>query len=289
MRLKYIVIIGFFLLLGLAFTWPKITASSTSPRIKDPVLAEVSGLVFSARNPGDIWVHNDGANKIRLFLIDKQGNFKAVFDSKKRIRDWEDIAIDQGLNGKSYIYAGDIGDNEAKRKLIRVFRFREPSLNDDTDELKDLESIMLKYPDGSRDAEAMLIDPISRKLYIITKREANPHIYSTSIDSLVAGDTISLKKAGELHIKGVKMLGWVTAADISRDGLQVLVRTYGNVYYWKRKPEQSLEQALKGEPVTLKHVGELQGEAIGFTPDGKGYYTLGEGRNPTLNFNRIKE
>ena len=48
-------------------------------------------------------------------------------------RDWEDIAVGPGpVDGKNYVYVGEIGDNDAKYRFKRVYRFEEPVLNKTT-------------------------------------------------------------------------------------------------------------------------------------------------------------
>ena len=272
------------------FTWmsKSVPPASSASKIKSSKLREISGLVFSEQNEGLMWMHNDSGRGKRFYLVDKSGVTRAVFTWDEDLKDWEDIALGPGpVKGKPYIYAGDIGDNTAVRPDITIYRFPEPKISDEKHVTK-VEKIIYKYPDRSRDAEAMFIDPLTEQLYIISKREANVRIYKASTHYR-DGDTAILERVGKLHIEGLKMLGWVTAADISRDGEKILVRTYGNVFYWKRRPDQTVEEALKAQPQKLTHVGELQGEAIGFTPDGKGYYTVREGKNPYLNYNRIKK
>jgi len=284
----YLTILSISVLIFVYFKW---TSKATSPsnyaaQIKSSRLKEVSGIVFSVKNKDLLWMHNDGGRGKRFYLVDRSGNTKATFKLEESLRDWEDIAIGPGaIKGKPYIYAGDIGDNSSRRPFISIYRFLEPILEDDRD-VKDVEKLTVKYPDGSRDAEAMFVDPLSKNLYIITKREDNVGVYYTPTN-FNEGDTVTLKKGGVLHIKGIKMLGWVTAADISRDGKRILVRTYSNVFYWDREDGQTVEEAMQGEPKILTHIAEVQGEAIGFTPNGKGYYTVREGRNPYLNHNSI--
>ena len=76
--------------------------------IENRKLREISGLALSVQNKGRIWVHNDGARGIRLFLIDKAGNLKTEFKSDRRVLDWEDMAIGPGKKANfPYIYAGN--------------------------------------------------------------------------------------------------------------------------------------------------------------------------------------
>ncbi len=288
-KLLYVLPVIFFAIYLYLFGFhrPK-TLWTSKYRITDRRLREVSGIIFSKKNPDLLWVHNDGRSLSALFLIDRKGNTLAQFKSNILAHDWEEIAIGTDNKGNSYLYAGDIGDNFRSRSHIRIIKFKEPrfSPTESPDSLKVLDTIFLKYPDGPRDAEAMFIDPLSRQLYIISKREPNPHVYTASLS--VNTDSIVLEKKGELHIKGVEILGWVTGAAISADGTQILVRTYGKVYYWTRGPGESVEQAMEREPFDLPHVKELQGEAICFTPESDAFYTVSEGKFPYLNYNQIK-
>lgn len=75
----------------------------------------------------------------------------------------------------------------------------------------------------------------------------------------------------------------VTGGDVSPDGSLVALRTYGQVLVWDRAPGQSVADALAGRACQAPAPAELQGEALAFTPDGRGYATLSEGVNPALN------
>ncbi len=249
-------------------------------------IREVSGLVASARNEGALWVHNDGSRTLRLYLLSADGILKRRFRFKAyRTEDFEDIAL-HAEGDRSYLYVGDIGDNWGRRKAVRILRVQEPRLTDSIRDIR-VDSVFLRYPDGSRDAEAMLVDPVSRDLYIISKREDQPHVYRSKL-RFSGKDTLEMKLVSRLNLSGTGVLRWVTAADISPDGMQVLVRTYGNVFHWKRKPGESLEEMFSREPATVSHTSEIQGEAIGFSRNGKGFYTASEGRTPSLNYNRIR-
>lgn len=263
-------------------------SARSSVVVEDRRLRELSGLVLSEKNKRKIWVHNDGERGIRLFLIDLSGKLRAQFKSDKQVKDWEDIALGQGRNGESYIYVGDIGDNYGNRDAVRIYRFPEP-LEDSSNDLQNIEEFYLKYPDGSRDAEAMFVDPLDKRLYIISKREDTAGVYYTPLNTLADGDTTLMVKETTVKLAGTGILKWITAADISPDGEQILVRTYGKVFYWKRKPGQSVGEAMRQNPKTLYHKAEIQGEAIGFASNGKGFYTISEGKNPFLNYNIIQQ
>ena len=66
---------------------------------------------------------------------------------------------------------GDIGDNLAQRPSISVYRVSEPRLpaGGAVTALR-ATRFDLRYPDGPRDAEALLRDPNGGKLVIVQKR-----------------------------------------------------------------------------------------------------------------------
>jgi len=68
----------------------------------------------------------------------------------------------------------------------------------------------------------------------------------------------------------------VTAADISSDGQEILIKNYSKVYYFKKHINQTLEQSLKNDTQTVNYIIEPQGEAITWETQARGYYTLSE-------------
>ncbi|MES2266354.1 MAG: hypothetical protein V4520_06325 [Bacteroidota bacterium] len=245
---------------------------------------ETSGMVASALNENIYYAHNDSGDTSRFFAMTPDGKLKTTIyftgDKKERlgVRDCEDIAVGPGpVKGKSYVYIGDIGDNGSIRKFITVYRAEErKSWGIDSIAHVTPVSVNLKYPDGAKDAEAMTIDPIEKLLYIITKRGDSVGVYTSPL-KYNANDTLTLTFRGRLFFSGIKPFKWITAADVSRDGKQILVKSYEKVYYWQRHAGQPIWQVLKTAPNELVYKQEKQGESIAFTPDGKGYYTTSEG------------
>lgn len=68
------------------------------------------------------------------------------------------------------------------------------------------------------------------------------------------------------------------AGDIAVDGSQILIKNYLAVFYWERRPGETIPEALSRNPVVLPYKPEPQGEAIAFDPTGKSYFTLSEKR-----------
>jgi len=237
----------------------------------DRKIEEASGLISSTVNPGMLWTHNDSGNPAEIFLIDSAAKIKMTCTLKGiKNRDWEDITIGPGpKKGKTYIYVGDIGDNLSQYATKLIYRFEEPLFDSETKEIKEVETLMIQLSDGVRDTEAMMIDPVSNNLFLVSKREDSVRLYQVDYP-FAKGMLLTAKKVAVLD------LTQIVAANISRNGEEVLMKNYNLVYYWKRKPEQSLIELLQQKPVKLPYDSEAQGESICFAYDEKGYYTLSE-------------
>ena len=247
-------------------------------KLANPLLEEVSGLVASQRYPNRLYVHTDSGGEAAVFVLDTLGNELGRLDlSELKNRDWEDIAIGPGPNGSSYIYVAEIGDNEAKHEEIYLYRFAEPELLQAIPSAA-IDQVKLQFPGGPKDAETLLADPITGTLFLVSKREPKNALYQVPATAFEKGSA-TLEKVHEFDFNSS------VAGDISKDGSQILIKTYLAVFYWKRTDKQSLVEALKAVPIRLPYVPEPQGEAIGFNFKGDAYFTLSEKRNgvmPTL-------
>jgi hypothetical protein len=132
----------------------------------------------------------------------------------------------------------------------------------------------------------LIIDPIDKNIYIISKREDSVKVYSAPINTS-ANKITTLKKEATLYFPGISHVRFITAGDISRDGMQILVKSYGNIFYWKRETNESFAKAIKKPFQILPYTPEPQGEAIGFTHNGKKYYTISEGKEAVIYLQNI--
>lgn len=237
---------------------------------------EASGIVDSRSQPGNLWVNQDSGTPARLTLLGYNGTVKGhVAIPNFSNRDWEELASGPGpQDGVNYLYIGDIGDNNSQTDVLQIYRLPEPA-NLQTP-VTQVQRINFRYPDGYHDAEAMFVDPQTKDIYVISKRENNVRLYRLPYPQNINEITVA-ETFGELPSFGQGITGYVTGAAISPDGREILVRTYANVFYWKRSENQTIADALQhGSPRTLTHRTEPQGEAICFDKDGKGFFTLSE-------------
>lgn len=233
--------------------------------LRGAMMDEASGMVASAAHPGHYWTHNDSGNPAELFLIDSTGLAKAVFNLPDITnRDYEDIA----RRGDT-LFLADIGDNRAVHSEIRVYTFLEPQ-NAVSGNLTPNGIYRMRYPDGPRDAETLIVDPITGDWFIITKREQNVRLYRYPSPQS-RSETVTLER-----IQGELPYTRIVAGDISTDGSEVLLKTYKGVYYYQREGNEPLSVTLMRPAKRQPYVEEPQGEAIAFTLREDGYVTTTE-------------
>ncbi|MCS5490175.1 hypothetical protein [Algoriphagus limi] len=239
--------------------------------VRNPLLEEVSGMAFSRKHPNLIYMHTDSGGEAAVYLLDSLGRELGKLELEGlENRDWEDIAVGPGPDGKSYVFVGEIGDNAGVHGEIGVYRFPEPEKIESATVAVEL--ARLEYPKGARDAETLIVDPWDGTVYILSKRDSKNSLYSFDQDAF------ENPKKTELNSHFNLAFTMSTAGDISADGTQILIKNYESVFYWKREKGQSILEVLKEDPIILPYAPEPQGEAIGFGPSGNTYYTISEKR-----------
>lgn len=239
---------------------------------------ELSGLVASRSRPGVLWTHNDSGDSARLLAVTTSGRTVAeVALSGAQNVDWEDI--ERGPGGD--LLVGDIGDNDARRGSIVVYRVREPR---ETDPARSTVAVAaryeLRYPGGPRDAEALLFDRRSGAIVIVTKSfggEAGIYVIRDPSPAAVT----TLRRVGTLTLGFGEA---VTAGDVSADGRTIALRSYDRAFVWRRRAGETVAAALRRRPCDADAdlLREGQGEALALTADGRAFLTVPEGRRPAL-------
>ncbi len=251
--------------------------------IRSDLVREASGIVASRRNPGVLWVHNDSGDAARLYAINAKGELLGVCNiDGAHCRDWEDIAIGPGPDpNQHYLYIGDIGDNRGEYDEILVYRVPEPRVGAaapfEAMTVGPADIIRLTYPDAPRDAETLLVDPLTGDIYIISKRELFSKVYRAAFPQ---------STAQQIKMERVAVMPWgfAVAGDVSPDGQRVIVRGMFNASLWVRSTGEPLWRAFAGKQIRLPLIDEPQGEGICFDSQGAGYFTIGEMDYPPLHY-----
>lgn len=256
------------------------TLTSSNP-VQAGIIDEASGLADSRANPGFLWVNEDSQRPTAIHLLEKNGQYrKQLFIKNVTNRDWEELALAAGPTaGKNYIYLAETGDNDQVYPEYAFYRFEEPLASVDT--VTQVDILRFRYADGSHDSEAFFVDPATKDIYVITKREAKSRIYKLTYP----------QSTGSVNIASFVLelpYNFVTAACFSDNG-ELLVKTYSDIYYYKRMAGQPVGGELFASYTKLLYNPEPQGEAIAFATDNTGFFTLSEkGFASSVNLNFYK-
>ena len=250
-------------------------------------IVEASGITASRKNPGVLWTHNDSGGMSRVFAFDSTGKHLGNYIiAGIQNRDWEDITIGPGpIGGEQYLYIGDIGDNSLRYSSKYIYRILEPQVLVDQNPidsvLYDVERLVFRYPDGKHNAETLMIDPLTLDLYVVSKA-SNAKVYRAVWPyEFYSSPTLNVDT-----LEFVVDLPFDTAVggDISPDGKEILIKKTNVIYYWNRRDNQTIEEALLDTIKTVPYFKEPSGEAVCWASDLSGYYTISEGWKPHLYF-----
>lgn len=238
-------------------------AAEDGPRkvctIKDPRIGESSGLAASRRHPGVVYTFNDSGGRPQVFAIGPDCRTRATLTfAGAQNRDWEAMAI--GPNG---IYVGDIGDNlDGAWPYVTVYRIPEPAVL--RSQTLRATAYRIKYADGPRNAETMMIDPRTGRLYIASKAFG---------DSLYEGPK-RLRTGGfnVMHKVGGAPF-YATDGAFAPDGRTFVIRGYWDAEIYRAPGKKIADVSIPGQK---------QGEGITFSADGRSLLVSSEGNDQPL-------
>lgn len=227
--------------------------------IQDPRIDESSGLAASVLHPGVLYTLNDSGDAPRFFAVGPDGRTRATFTlSGASARDWEAIATGRDEAGRPVLFLADIGDNLGGAWLtISVYRVREP------DTLRDARlratRFRFRYADGPRNAEALLVDPRTNRLYVASK-ERHGGLYE-------APARLRTDRVNILH-RVADVPERVTDGAFAPDGRRFVLRTYFSAYVYDAPGHEVASFLL---PL------QRQGESATFSRDGRALLVGSEG------------
>jgi len=265
---------------------------TTISNIKERSITESSGLAASRSTPGAYWTHNDSGDGPFIYAFDTRGDSLGIFRvTGAQAFDWEDMAAGPGPDAnKSYLYLGDIGDNNEARDEVVVYRVPEPALSATTRKLSKVrpgstepaEAIRLKYPDGKHDAEALLVHPTTGNIYIVNKVPiANPAVYEAAAPFTI-GKLVVMRRIGEIHVPSI-FGGVITGGSISPDGRRVALCDYFQGYEIVLPAgSRDFNELWKQKMIGFDLGKRKQGESITYRLDGKAFLATSEGKQSPL-------
>lgn len=234
---------------------------SVAFRMSDPRIIEASGLVASRQHPGVYWTHNDSGDGPYAYAVDAATGRTLARITLRGVpaRDMEAISIGPDND----LYLGDIGDNlGGKWPEVWIYRFHEPKqLHDQT---VDVTRYTVRYDDGPRDAEALMVQPRTGRVYIASKNENGGHLYAGPAKLSTHGINVFHRIAD---------VPWVTDGAFSPDGSRLVLRGY----FWSADYRWSGGLPHKIDDLNVPM--QPQGEGVAFTTDGRALMYDSEGKD----------
>lgn len=224
-------------LLGLVLLTPG-PASADEPAVPgerlfsfaDDEIFESSGLV----DRGDVvYTINDSGDDAVVYGVDPaSGRTVSRTTYTDSVEDVEAIAPE----ADGTLWVGDIGDNRRRRDDIAVYRVRPPVDDQAGDPAGDQggERFDLAYPDGAHDAETLLVQPRTQRIFVVSKSAFGGTVYAAPRD-LASRDTATGDTGPENSGPGgepdpmrayARVRGLVTDGAFFPDGRHVVLRTY---------------------------------------------------------------
>jgi hypothetical protein len=266
--------------------------------IQSDLIPESSGLARSQRDPKVLWTHNDSGGNAEGFALDTDGKLLGTLalvggntggtPITALALDWEDMASFT-RDGKPYLVFADIGDNNAFRPNLTLYVVEEPDLSGVATPFSmtvtPVQVISASYPDGPRDAESLAVDGSTNTFYILSKRDAEPALYSGALGVTPTAPVgaVVMSKLGAIDIPraaagtpNADSFNFTTAMDFSQQLDAVLVLTYTGAYRYSRSADESWFTAMSRAPEVLVTPQYSQSEAITFALDGQSFFMTSE-------------
>ena len=281
-------------------------------KIDNPEIIESSGIAASPCQPNVFWTHNDSGDKAEIFALDSTGKTLATFIVKEaKNDDWEDIAAFKDRSGECFLFIGDIGNNALTRGEFAIYRVREPNVAGQAADEKEnkpaaplavleeskklkrggepltaperkiaetetAETIKFEYSDARHDAETLMVNPQTGDIYVVTKSLVGAAAVYKLAANQINPKINRLEKIGDIAVPAVPN-GFITGGDIAPDGKRaVLCDYFGGYEYVLPENSKNFDDIWKAAPVKIELGDRTQGEAVGYSADGKAIFATSE-------------
>lgn len=241
---------------------PATEARALAP-FRDTSLDEVSGIAASRQHPGLLWLVEDSGADATLHATDTTGaNLGTWTVRNAHNRDWEALTLGPCTTGDC-LYIGDIGDNQARRAHVTVYRVPEPDPSDASRVTTRATALDVAYPDGPHNAESLAVLP-DTTLLIISKSMRGSEAFTVPADAWRQRGPTRATSRGPLPIPPGSLATLVTDAAVAPDGARVAVRTYTAIYFFRVGARHALVPDAAMTPCGIFGI-EAQGEGVTWT------------------------
>ena len=218
----------------------------------DDDIFESSGLVDRG---GTVYTVNDSGDDAVVYGVDARTG--RTVSRTTYADDADDVeALAPGEDGT--VWVGDTGDNRRDNDDISVYRLRP------LDGRQPAQRYRLAYPDGPRDAEAILVHPRTSRVLVVTKSVFGGRVY-------VAPRALRTDRSNRLT-PFAEVTGLVTDGAFFPDGRHVVLRTYGKAFVYtypgfRAVGSVRLPSQRQGEGISVSSTGRVLISSEGIDAD----------------------
>jgi hypothetical protein len=263
-----------FCVVFILFSFQLVACSQTVRMISNlpSPLSENSGMLVSNENA--IWLHNDGGDSAKLYLIDTFGTIlKTILVNNVTNADWEDITHDN----QGRVYIGEFGNNNNSRQDLKIYRIPHP--DSITGNTVVAETIEYYYPEQTAfppvnsekkyDTEAVI--HFQDSLYLFTKDRTSPHqgytwMYQISADT----GTHAAILLDSFQTNQISYIFEVTAAAMSPNQEQLALLGANTVWWFT---DFTGNHFFDGTVQTVSLNSTTQKEALDFVDNERLYFS----------------
>lgn len=216
--------------------------------ITAPEITESSALAVSTVKPKLVYTVNDSGDGANVYVLDSSSGDLVGTTTLAGV-DARDIeAIATGTDGK--LVVADIGDNKGDHSSMNVYLIAQPGGGDHQVQA---DAVSLTYANGPRDAEAILYNAESGRVFVISKQFGGAKVFR-SPPQVFSRSSAVLEPIAPAP-------GLATDATFLPGGDVAVIRTYlGAVAYrfpsWKKITDFGLPGQPQGESITAPARGD---------------------------------
>jgi hypothetical protein len=258
--------------------------------IETDEIRESSGL--SASECQDVlWTHNDSGNDPLVYAMSTEGRHLGTWrvDGAQNV-DWESVATYKEPGGKCFLVLGDIGDNDEMRGELDIYRVVEPTASTATASAtsasplrtEPAQAMKFSYPDGSNNAETILVHPWTGDIYVVTKEKSGPAGVFRIRPAFGTDAAVRGEKVADVSVPS-EPEGLLTGGSISPDGRRVMLCDLKGGYELVLPDGATDPDAVWQQKAMAVDLGDReQGEGVSYSRDGLSLFASSEKKNSPL-------
>ncbi|MET1037052.1 MAG: hypothetical protein ABW075_02185, partial [Aeromicrobium sp.] len=219
---------------------PEVVSHLTDERID-----ESSGLVVSPDDGDLAYTVNDSGSEPVVYAVEiSSGATVGTARLDADPSDVESLSIDRD----GTLWIADTGDNDRTRTDVALYSI--PSFGRGDQGTVRTSRFPLTYPNGSRDVEALAINPLTDEKFLLTKGLLGGEVYEVP-DDLVAGEP------NDVTALDPSVPGIITDAAFTVDGKHVIARDYSRAHLldagtWETVSSTDLPPVEQGETLATE-------------------------------------